>query len=177
MRMEYGPEHIHRGFELEEHLIGHKIDWPSILKQNKISPETLRYRDWQKIIQELYPENPTMPKQKWGKDLYNFVAEKLGLDIENTEDLKFFNSLGTPMDRNGIDCFFTFKNPQTGKEAMFTIDVTANPKKDEWKANLVIGEMPNYRESPEEKEKYIEEMEKASGRIAEKLRDDTEFIH
>ncbi len=184
MGMERPQERIYRGFEFEEACLGHKIDWDSVLHQNKISPEKLNLREWTEIIKKLYPEDPIMPKQKWGRDLYDFVADKLELDIENPEGLMFFNSLGTPLDRKrDTDCFFVFKNPKTKKEALFTIDLTSDPREltpgvthqDSLnQADLVIGEMPDYHKYPEA---YILEMEKIADKISEKLKDKTETVH
>lgn len=169
--MEYPQEYRYRGFELEESCLGHKINWDEILEKNKISSENLTCRQWEKIIQECYPDNPIMPKKKWGRDLYNFVADKLELDIENPEGLYFYNSLGSPLDKMGVDCFFVFKNPQTKREGTFTIDLTANPEKEKYRADLVVGEIPDHRVKPEE---YSLELEKIADQAAEKLKTETE---
>jgi len=175
MGLEHIPqERIYRGFELEQACLGHKIDWEKIFAKNKVSPETLGYEQCEKIIRELYPDDPTMPKKKWGKDLYNFVADKLRLDMENPEGLYFYSSLGSPLDKMGVDCFFVYTNPQTKKEATFTIDLTANPKKDEYRADLVMGEMPDHRANPDE---YSLELEKIADQIAENLKTKTAPIH
>jgi hypothetical protein len=175
MRLE--GEYRYRGMEEEESLLGHKLDWKNLLETNKISCEKRPFVTWQKIIQNIYPEDPTMPKKKWSKDLYNFVAEKLGLDIDDMENLKFYRTLGTDLDRMGVDCFFVFNNPITKKEADFTIDLTINPQKDEAKANMVINAsgIPDYRINIEE---YIAKMEEIAGQIAETLKEKTkETIH
>jgi hypothetical protein len=170
--MEYPQEYRYRGFELEEACLGHKIDWSTILRKNNISTENLTTRkDWERIIQELYPDDPTMPKQKWGKDLYNFVADKLNLDLEEPQGLCFYNSLGSVLDKMGIDCFFTYKNQKTGKDAIFTIDLTTNPQKEQYKADLVVGEIPDHHKNPED---YALELEKIADQIADKLKTDTE---
>lgn len=170
--MEYPQEYRYRGFEAEEQFLGHKLNWENILEENKISPGRRTRGEWQKILQNIYPENPTIPNKKWGKDLYNFVAEKLELDIDDVESLKFYNSLGTDIDRMGVDCFFVFKNPQTGKESVFNIDLTTNPQKDEAKSNLVINvhEIPDYHKNLEE---YVIETQKIADTIAEHLKHET----
>jgi hypothetical protein len=173
MRLE--KEYQYRGFELEQAYLGHKINWQEILKKNNIPADQLTREQWEKIIQKLYPDDPLLPKKKWGRDLYNWVADKLKLDIENPEGLYFYNSLGTGLDRMGVDCFFVFKNPWTGKQANFTIDLTLNPKKDKYKADIIVGEMPDHRTNSED---YNLEMEKLADVIAERLKTDTgETIH
>jgi len=175
--MHLEKEYRYRGFEAEEELLGHKLPWENILEKNNIPPDRRTRREWQEILQSIYPENPIIPNKKWGKDLYNFVAEKLELDIDDIESLKFYNSLGTDLDRMGVDCFFVFKNPQTGKETIFTIDLTTNPQKDEAKSDLIVNaqEIPNYHKNLEN---YITVMEKYAEHIAQILEERTkETIH
>jgi hypothetical protein len=174
--MEFPQEYRYRGFEAEEELLGHKLDWENILQENKIPHEKHTRREWQQILEQVYPEDPLMPTKKWGKDLYNFVAEKLGIDVDDTESLKFYKTLGTDLDRMGIDCFFIFRNPITKKETTFTIDLTINPQKDEAKSNMVINtkEIPDHRKDPKG---YIAVMEKFTEHIAKQLRGETEYRH
>ena len=177
MRMEFPPqEHIFRGLEEEQALLGHKLDWEDLLKKNKISSERKPFRKWVEIIQNIYPENPAVPQRKWGKDLYNFVADQLKLNLDDIESLKFYKTIGTDLDRMGVDCFFIFKNPETYKEAVFTIDLTINPKKDEAKADMVVktDEIPDHRTDEED---YIVKMEKLAEQIAEQLKNRTKFTH
>lgn len=192
--MRFGPktERIgyKRGFELENQWLGHKIDWDSILKKRNISKEEAEkwgQERWKEFIQRNYPKNPKLPEKnpaklpdkKLARDLFDFVAEKLGLDPDEQKGLDFYNSLGTKLDRMyGVDCFFVFKNPRTGKKADLTIDITAETLKDEYKANHIIREAPdpprpgedNYRQKEIE---YIEKMDEIAEEIAEKLKNKT----
>jgi len=173
MHMEYPQEYKYQGFEAEEQLLGHKLPWEKILKENNISPDRRTRKEWQQILQHIYPENPIVPNKKWGKDLYDFTADKLELDIDDIESLKFYNSLGTDVDRMGVDCFFVFKNPQTGKEAVFNIDLTTNLQKDEAKSDLIIHaqQIPDYNKN---ENGYIAEMKKIAELIAKDLKSKTE---
>lgn len=177
--MEHPQEYRYRGFEAEEELLGHKLDWDAIKEKNKIPPGKRSSREWREILQNVYPENPIVPSKKWGKDLYNFVAERLELNIDDTESLKFYKSTGTDLDRMGTDCYFVFKNPKTGREAIFTIDVTAKSKeqKDEYKANVIVHaeEIPDHHKNLEA---YIQKMQELADYVAETLKNKTEFkIH
>ncbi len=174
MAMEYPQEYRYRGFEAEEEFLGHKLDWKNILQENKIHQEKHTRREWQKILEQVYPENPLIPTKKWGRDLYNFVAEKLGIDIDDMESLKFYKTLGTDLDRMGIDCFFTFKNPGTQRETSFTIDLTTEPKKDEYIADAIVraNEVPDHRQ---DMERYIDYMENLAEVITKELKNKTEY--
>jgi hypothetical protein len=178
MRLEYRPEkYQHKGFELEQACIGDEIKWKDIFKKQDISEEELTHEGLFEAYEKFYPHNPQIPQKKWGKDLFNLVADKLKLDIENPEELKFINVLGTRLDRKGVDCFFLFKNPRTKKEKPCTIDITAHPKKHEWKADLVINQddiMLDWRKDPEE---YMEKLDKIAEEITYKLRNKTELVH
>jgi len=175
--MEFPQEYRYRGFELEEACLGHKIDWKNRLENEGVSEEDLSHKKLFEIYEKLYPFNPQIPQKKWGKDLFNLVADKLNLDIENPEELKFINVLGTRLDRKGADCFFSFKNPKTGKIDYCTIDITANPKKDAGKADVLVGENDitlDYQNNPEE---YMEKLEIMAEKIAHLLKEKTELIH
>lgn len=154
------------GRELEEHYLGHPVDWGSVLSKQNMKLENLTFRQWIDVFKKYYPLDPKMPEKKWGKDLFNFVAEELRIDPENPQELDFFNSLDSKLDKAGIDCFFLFKNPKTKKESIFTIDLTAEPKKDEWKADKVLHEFPDWRSKEDE---YIEKMKETAKQIAERL--------
>lgn len=178
MRIERRQEYI-SGNEAEEAFLGHKLDWENILQKNNITSEKRPFQAWQQILEQVYPENPLIPTKKWGKDLYYAVAEKLKIDVDtdDTENLKFYKTLGTDLDRMGIDCFFTFRNPQTQRKTSFTIDLTTNPKKDEYKADITVqaNEVPDYRQ---DEGKYVDYMEKLAELIARDLKNKTEFkIH
>jgi len=179
MRLEgyYPREYLYKGFELEQACLGHKIDWENILKKEGISEEKLSHEGLFRAYEKFYPLNLQIPQKKWGKDLFNLVADKLGLDVENPEELKFINVLGTRLDRKGIDCFFLFKNPKTEKEKPCTVDITSHPKKDEWKADLIINEddiMLDWKKNPEQ---YIEKLDEIAEKIADGLKNKTELIH
>jgi hypothetical protein len=176
MRAEHLQEHVFKGLEEEQALLGHKLDWENLLKKNEIPHQRKPFREWIQIVQDIYPENPIVPQRKWGKDLYNFVADKLELDIDDIESLKFYKTLGTDLDKMGVDCFFIFKNPETGKEAIFTIDITVNPQKDEAKSDMTIktDEIPDHRK---DEENYIQEMQQLADHIAEALKSKTELTH
>jgi hypothetical protein len=167
-------EYKYEGFELEQACLGHKINWKEIFKKQGISEERLTHEGLFEAYEKFYPLNPQIPQKKWGKDLFNLVADKLQLDLENPEELKFINVLGTRLDRKGIDCYFSFKNPKTEKEASLGIDLSGNPKKDEWKAHVIQEE--DIELDPKNIE-YIPKLDAIAEKIAYKLKDKTELIH
>lgn len=178
MRIEQHKEYI-SGFEAEEALLGQKLDWEKILQKHEITAEKRPFQAWQQILENVYPENPFMPAKKWGKDLYDAVAKKLEIDVDtdDTKNLRFYKTLGTDLDRMGIDCFFTLTNPQTKRETSFTIDLTTRPQKDEYKADITVqaNEIPNHRTNETE---YIKYMENLAEIIAKELKNKTEIkIH
>jgi len=167
------------GFGLEEHYLGPKINWDSIYAKHGLREKgkELNLKQWVELFKKAYPLDPQSPKKKWSKDIFDFTAKELGLDIEEPEGLSFYNATGSGLDFRGIDCFFVFKNPKTKKEAFVTIDLTKEEKKDEWKADFVLHEFPDYRPESGQYDQYIEEMEKRTEEIAEKLKNKTEIVH
>lgn len=169
-------EKNYSGFEAENAFLGNgpKID-DLLLKENTDPSKLSRTELREKIIQ-FYPLRPEMPEKKWGRDLYNLIAEELKLDPENPTGLAFYNCLGTNLDRRGVDCFFVFKNFQTRRKAYFDIDITTNDKKDRWKSDLVIN-VNDFPDHHKDEQMYLSELKSYAKMIAEKLLFDTQTIH
>lgn len=163
------------GIELEGHYLGPKINWDPIYAKHRLHEKgkELNLKQWVELFKKAYPLDPQSPEEKWGKDIFDFTAKELGLDIEEPKGLSFYNATGSGLDYRGIDCFFIFKNPKTKKEAFITIDITDNPQKDEWKADKILHAFPDWRSKEDE---YIKEMEEAAEEIAKGLKNKTEPI-
>ena len=75
--------------------------------------------------------NPRKPKTLLSKRVYTCVAS--GLKALPKKDLRFFISVGTPLDEKyGVDCFFEFQG------AIVTIDLTISERKGYPKADVVL---------------------------------------
>lgn len=185
MRLEgyYPKEYRYQGFESEEECIG-QINWPNILKNINLPKEKLTKKQWIKIIKENYPLNPLLPKKKWSKDLVNFLEEKLELK-EDREVLEFYNTLGSPLDKMGVDCLLSFKNLKTKEKIDFAIDITRSKSKEDWeidkekpsewgakkpKADFVIDikKFPDHHSNPQG---YIQTMDEVSEEIAATMKE------
>ena len=96
------------GDDAEKHYLGYGPKVDDLLIKDNIDPTRLSYKDLRKEFVSHYPLNPEIPQKKWSKDLYNLVADKLDLDLENPKGLAFYNCLGTNLDRRGNGLFFRF---------------------------------------------------------------------
>lgn len=164
------------GWELEEHYLGPSINWDPIYAKYGLDKKgtELNLKGWIELFKKAYPLDSQSPEKKWGQDIFDFVAKELGLNIEEPEGLSFYSARGSGLDYRGIDCFFLFKNPETKKEVIFSIDLTAEEKKDEWKADKVLHEFPDWRSKEDE---YIEKMKETAKQIAERLIEKSGPIH
>ena len=91
----------------------------------------MTYRDSVKYVKEHQEWDPTDPSTDKANDLHALVA--IDLDLEDFDELKLYNALDTPMDYfHGVDCFFEFEGE------IVTIDLTVNPSKITYKADLVL---------------------------------------
>ena len=91
----------------------------------------MTYRDSVKYVKEHQEWDPTDPDTDKANDLHALVA--IDLDLEDFDELKLYNALNTPMDYfHGVDCFFEFLGE------IVTIDLTINPEKIFYKADLVV---------------------------------------
>ncbi len=83
------------------------------------------------LVMMCQPWDPSDPSTRAGNDLHCQVALALGL--EDWGELRFFSALGSPLDRfHGIDGFFEWRG------TVVSIDLTTDPKKVEYKADIVI---------------------------------------
>ncbi|MBD3282275.1 MAG: hypothetical protein GF387_01565 [Candidatus Portnoybacteria bacterium] len=180
-----GLEKYHRsensfmGKDTENHCLGYPLNWEEIISEEDIDPNQERgFRWWAKKIRSVYPKeeaiNP-MPKSKWSTDLFNMVLESLDLDPEKLEDqgLHFYKTTGSILDRMGVDAMFTYKDPETKKEKTVTIDITENPNKDTYKADIII-----YKPPTRSDQEYEQRMNEIAEEIAKKLKEKPgETIH
>lgn len=91
------------------------------------------------MVKEFQPWDPTDPSSPAANDLHTLVVEALG--IEDYSAVKLYTAVSSPLDVfHGIDCFVEWEG------IVVTIDLTANCKKDSYKADLVIHEDNVYTE-------------------------------
>ena len=101
-------------------------------------------------------------------DLRQAVEDALGFQDE-TDELKFYSAIGTVIDHKfGVDAFFELSDPKTGDYARVTLDATLNKEKqlEGWKADIIIGELPDAGQEPDA---YIERIEEIGTKIAIEL--------
>ncbi len=80
------------------------------------------------------PHNPT---RFFPRNLVEGIREDEGFGISAGDEVSFYTAVNSPLDRyHGVDAFFEFKIG--GKEVMVTIDVTTNPNKDNYKADVIL---------------------------------------
>lgn len=83
------------------------------------------------LVRTHQPWDPTDPSTRQGEDLHCQVAIALGM--ENFTELSLLTALGTALDVfHGIDAVFEWRG------RMVTIDLTTNPHKDSYKADLIL---------------------------------------
>lgn len=105
-------------------------------------------------------EDPLNPKKPFAHELRQQVIE--GLDLQTTEEMdrvKFYSAVETAADVfHGIDGWIEYESPEMGR-IVVTIDVTKNPNKDSWKADVMI---PEVADPEEDEEKFMEGVEAAA---------------
>ena len=168
------------GFETENQFLGNGPKIDDLLIKRNMDPARLSHNVLRNAIVENYPPDlkPEMPQKKWSKDLYDLVAEKLGLDPEDPKGLSFYNCLGTNLDRRGVDCFFVFENPQNNRRGYLELDITARPNKDgHTSGSILVVNVENFPDPRKDLKSYMFELTKIAEIIAEKLLQDTGTIH
>lgn len=94
-------------------------------------PEYMPYRKAMARVKGSQPWDPTDPQPRMANDLHAYVCIAIGL--KDWSEVALYTAVGSPLDFfHGIDGFFEFH----GK--VVTLDVTADPHKDEHKADVII---------------------------------------
>jgi len=97
------------------------------------------YKPWRKCLNEITSYFSKNDNPDWDisdpegicSDLFYYVAD--ALEIDSMSDLQAFPSFQTPFDIwHGVDLFFIYKN------RIVTVDLTINPNKDSYKANVIV---------------------------------------
>ncbi|MCR4279667.1 MAG: hypothetical protein NUV78_02955 [Candidatus Zambryskibacteria bacterium] len=115
--------HCFTGSEIEEEVVGR-----CMLKWNG---KHVPYQQSMRSVMANQPWDPSDPEPKFANDLHASVA--LALKLDDWSRLKLYTAVGSPLDYyHGVDCFFEFEG------LIVTIDVTVNPNKLEYKADLVL---------------------------------------
>jgi hypothetical protein len=81
--------------------------------------------------------SPSDPETPFANNLHATIAENLNLD--NYEHLGYYSALGTELDRfHGVDAFFELRVVGRRDPLRVTVDLTFNPHKDEYKADIIL---------------------------------------
>ena len=94
-------------------------------------------------------QDASNPDKDFLRELTIAVRDHLNLDAEQSNDVRAYTAVGTPLDVfHGTDAFLTIR--EGGREFVITLDATRNAKKLEegGKADVIVGDMP----TPEDEE-------------------------
>jgi hypothetical protein len=83
-------------------------------------------------LEEVKENQPYDPHHPTGEaaEFHRAVASAMGVD---PEELELYTAVGSTLDRfHGVDGFFSFNG------IIVTVDVTANPHKDSYKARVIV---------------------------------------
>ncbi len=109
------------------------------------------------LVRQYGQQDPLNPDKPFANELRQAVIEALELETEQEMDrVRFYSAIGTPADKwHGIDGWIEYQTPQ-GRKIIVTVDVTQNPNKDVWKADVII---PGVTNPSENEDRFIKEAE------------------
>lgn len=122
------------------------------------------------LIRDNYIQEPTNPEKPFAKELRMAVIDDLGLNTnEEMSRVRFYTSVGTTLDYNhGVDGWFEF-DLEKGGTRKITIDVTTNPNKDTWKANIIF-QREDFPDPCDGEEEFLAVVAECKDLIMEELR-------
>ena len=106
-----------------------------IKQERRETPHHWPYYDYEAsviLVKNLQPFDPTDPEPDFANAVHYRVAEQLSLDLDQ---LRFYTAINSPLDHyHGVDGWFELA--VTGQRV--TIDLTTNPQKGDYKANIIF---------------------------------------
>lgn len=118
-------------------------------------------------------QDPLNPDKPFANELRLAVIEALGLETEKDMDrVKFFTAVETPADQfHGIDGWIEYET-EDGRRIVVTVDVTKNPNKDAWKADVII---PEITDPSVDEDLFLQQAETYGGQVVDYIQDRTRF--
>ncbi|MBI4714269.1 hypothetical protein HY771_03755 [Candidatus Uhrbacteria bacterium] len=119
------------------------------------------------LVRKHTDQDPVNPIQPFAKELRIAVIDALSLETEEQMDrLKFYTAVGTAADIfHGIDGWFEYTDDD-GNKIIVTLDVTTNPKKETWKADVIIQEVAD---PSEDENRFIADAERYAKEIVKQF--------
>jgi len=161
---EYGPRFGITGKIVEKEVFGKSPETSTETREASGHEEYLSFRVAMLEIKKDQdsPESkidPSDPDKEFANDLHASIAEEM--TPEDYERLRFYTAIDTVLDRfHGVDGFMEF-DLDGGETIVITLDVTTNPNKLDYKADVIIlipSEGVDRKVDPEE---YEEALQKA----------------
>jgi len=151
------------GHQMEEELFG-STERETLEREKKY----LSFNRALQLARELQPFDPTDPDPRFASDLHATVADKLGLSVEQYHKLRFYTAIGTELDFfHGRDAWLEFDSG-SGKQ-ITTLDVTINPNKDEYKADIIFLMPPGGLDPKMDRKEWLEKIEEVSTAVTSHL--------
>lgn len=126
-------------------------------------PSYYSYNQSVEEVEKIQIGDPSDPEAKFANDLHATIAEKLGL--EDYTKLSFYNALGTSLDYyHGVDAFFKYKDKE-GNTHRITLDLTKNPNKDDYKADVILYVNEDDLDFVDHKDRYPKLLDSATNKI------------
>jgi hypothetical protein len=147
------------------------VDPQFLLELDKLPRGTrTRFRsddDVYELYKKYFLDDPTNPPKEHAQNLRIAVIDALGLQPEEYDRVTLYSTVDNNVIDHGFgtDAFIEFKDPKTGKVRRVTIDLSLR-EKEQLKADVLIGEMPD---AVQEEDAYLEAIEEAGHKIAMRL--------
>lgn len=143
--------------------------------------DSLPFREAVELSKKFQPADPTNPQKDFAREMRLALAEKLGLESDQDMDrLKFYTSVGGPLDAHGIDGFISFVCPMgenREREVMVSFDITKNPDKEEAikAADLLIGgDIPDTSDEDYKEGEYLKVIDGYARQISQIIQEKTQ---
>lgn len=138
--------------------------------QEEAGGEYVNFKKAVELTKQFQPYDPLNPDKPFARDVRIALQDYLGLITEKEMDkVKFYTASKTPLDKfHGIDAFIEYAENPKIKPWQVTFDLTMNPHKKAYKADIVINgqDLPDPNLNSDE---YLKEIEEIAKKVMEKI--------
>lgn len=156
-----------------------RYNFSKLLKEMVMSRDDVNFINYQtsmELVEVCQPDgsSPERPRGFFGRSLYQKI--KAELDKLGQYKLEYFSSVGSHLDtKHGVDAFFRVRDLSGKDLATATLDVTMNDqKKDGYKADVVSLFPRGGLDPVEDKQEYLDQVEKTFDGLWNKISDKLE---
>lgn len=128
---------MYGGKLIEHELLGDTKKEKAVFGELHSIESYMKHREAVEFVKSHQRGDPFNPSRFFPKSLVDGIKKDQEIGLSPGDQIAFYTAINSPLDRyHGVDAFFELKVGT--KTVIVTIDVTTNPSKDRYKADVIL---------------------------------------